>query len=311
MKKVFIDGRAGTTGLEIDRRMEGRRDIQLLTLPESCRKDPHRRQEIMNQADIVFLCLPDDAAREAVALIDNPAVAVIDTSTAHRTAPDWVYGFPELSLTHRKNIGLSKRVANPGCHASGFISIVYPLVAMGCLSRDAYISCFSLTGYTGGGKAMIGAYEEKERTELMSSPGMYALGQSHKHLAEMQHICGLTHAPVFCPIVDDYPRGMATTVSLHIEQLNGISGMKSLTERLKEYYADQKLVRVGDEKLYGGKLYANALAGRDCLWLLPQGNNRQITITALFDNLGKGASGAAVQNMNLILGMDEYTGLII
>ena len=310
MKKIFIDGRVGTTGLQIYQRLDSRKDIQVLTLPEEQRKEPKFRQEMFNQADIVFLCLPDEAARQAVELVENPDTVVIDTSTAHRTNPDWAYGFPELSAAHREKIIHSKRIANPGCHASGFISIVYPLVAMGILPHDAQVSCFSLTGYSGGGKKMIAQYEGAKTAE-MDSPALYAIGQGHKHLPEMQLICGLDKAPVFCPVVDDYYKGMATTVTLHASQLKGVSGLEDLRQRLMQHYAGQKLVRVSDgtEGIVDGKIYGNTLAGKDTMLLIPAGSDEQITITALFDNLGKGASGAAVQNMNLILGLPEETGL--
>lgn len=310
MKKVFIDGRVGTTGLQIYQRLDSRTDIQVLTLPEEQRKDPKYRQEMFHQADVVFLCLPDEAARQAVQLMEDTDTVVIDTSTAHRVDPAWAYGFPELSAAHREKIVSSKRIANPGCHASGFISIVYPLTAMGVLPKDALLSCFSLTGYSGGGKKMIAQYEG-EKTGEMDSPALYGLGQGHKHLPEMQLICGLEHQPEFCPVVDDYYKGMATTVMLHAGQLKGVAGLEDLRGKLKEHYAGQQLVRVAEagEGLIDGKLYGNAMAGKDSLLLIPAGNDEHMTITALFDNLGKGASGAAVQNMNLILGLPETTGL--
>ena len=213
--KVYIDGKEGTTGLQIYERLGGRQDIELLLIDEEKRKDPAERKKFLNHADLVFLCLPDAAAREAVAMIDNPHTRVIDASTAHRTAPGWVYGFPELKPGQREAIAAAKRVANPGCHATGFISIVYPLVAMGLLPKDAALSCFSLTGYSGGGKKMIAQYEAADKGEALFSPAIYALPQGHKHLPEMQVICGLEHPPVFSPIVDDYYKGMATTVPLH------------------------------------------------------------------------------------------------
>lgn len=309
--KVYIDGQAGTTGLQIYDRLAARSDIQLLQIDESKRKDPEERKRLLNEADIVFLCLPDAAAVEAVGMIENPAVRVIDASTAHRTALDWDYGFPELSRDHGERIRRSKRVANPGCHATGFISVVYPLVTMGLLSRDTLLSCFSLTGYSGGGKKMIAQYEAPDRSVLLDSPSIYAMGQTHKHLPEMQVICGLNQAPIFCPIVDDYYKGMATTVPLHRSQLTGVQSLRQLQEAYRDYYADSPLILV-DERGEGsviGSVYANARAGADDLVIAVAGNDERITVTAVFDNLGKGASGAAVENMNLMLGLDPLTGL--
>lgn len=307
MTKVFIDGSAGTTGLQIHQRLALRSDIQLLTLPENLRKDPTARADLLNQADIAFLCLPDQAAIEAAELVENPHTCIIDTSTAHRVAPDWVYGFPELGRAEQ--IAKAGRIANPGCHATGFISIVYPLVQMGLLPGDAQLSCFSLTGYSGGGKSMIAEYEAAEPAPVLNSPAMYALGQSHKHLPEMQKVCGLSHMPVFCPIVDDYYKGMATTVPLNAD-LTGGAGAKRLRQALADFYAGQKLISVAAEEDCGGKIYAGQKAGTDSLTLLVCGNEERLTVTALFDNLGKGASGAAIENMNIVLGLAPETGLV-
>ena len=306
--KVYIDGKDGTTGLQIYDRLSVRSDIDLLLIDEEKRKDPAERKKLMDAADIVFLCLPDAAAVEAVALVENPDTRIIDASTAHRTSPDWDYGFPELSAERRAAIRKSKRVANPGCHATGFISAVYPLVAMGLLPKDACLSAFSLTGYSGGGKKMIAQYEAADKEAALFAPCPYGMGQSHKHLPEMQKICGLDNKPVFTPIVDDYYKGMATTVPLHMSQLNGVSTLAEVRQKLADYYGGQTLVRVADTT-DTAKLYANAQAGKDTLVLYVAGNDEQFTVTALFDNLGKGASGAAVQNMNLMLGLDETTGL--
>ena len=306
--KVYIDGKDGTTGLQIYDRLSVRSDIDLLLIDEEKRKDPAERKKLMDAADIVFLCLPDAAAIEAVELVENPKTRIIDASTAHRTSPHWDYGFPELSGAHRAAIQNSKRVANPGCHATGFISVVYPLVAMGLLPRDACLSSFSLTGYSGGGKKMIAQYEAADKETALFAPCPYGMGQSHKHLPEMQKICGLDNKPVFTPIVDDYYKGMATTVPLHMSQLNGVSTLAEVRQKLADYYGGQTLVRVADTT-DTAKLYANAQAGKDTLVLYVAGNDEQFTVTALFDNLGKGASGAAVQNMNLMLGLDETTGL--
>lgn len=301
--KVFIDGSAGTTGLQIFDRLAGRRDVELLHIPEQNRKDPAARKEYLNAADVVFLCLPDAAAMEAVALIENPAIRVIDASTAHRTNPAWVYGLPELSAAQRAAIAGAKRVANPGCHATGFITAVYPLVAARLLAETARLSCFSLTGYSGGGKSMITQYETDKAEELYA-PSIYAMGQGHKHLPEMQAVCGLAHPPVFCPIVDDYYKGMATTVPLP-----GCDG-NAVWQCLQDHYAGQKLVKVAPLNA-SPKLYANAPAGADSLTLYVCGQGDRTTVTALFDNLGKGASGAAVQNMNILLGLPEETGLTL
>ena len=306
--KVYIDGKDGTTGLQIYDRLSVRSDIDLLLIDEEKRKDPAERKKLMDAADIVFLCLPDAEAIEAVGLIESPTTRVIDASTAHRTNPGWDYGFPELSAERRAAIQKSKRVANPGCHATGFISVVYPLVAMGLLPKDVCLSAFSLTGYSGGGKKMIAQYEAADKETALFAPCPYGMGQSHKHLPEMQKICGLDNKPVFTPIVDDYYKGMATTVPLHMSQLNGVSTLAEVRQKLADYYGGQTLVRVADTT-DTAKLYANAQAGKDTLVLYAAGNDEQFTITALFDNLGKGASGAAVQNMNLMLGFEETTGL--
>ena len=306
--KVYIDGKEGTTGLQIYDRLALRQDIELLLIDEEKRKDTAERKKLMNAADVVFLCLPDAAAIEAVTLVENPNTRIIDASTAHRTNPAWDYGFPELSRAHREAIIRSRRVANPGCHATGFISIVYPLVAMGVLPRDTLLSCFSLTGYSGGGKKMIAQYEDEGRGELLSSPALYALTQGHKHLPEMQAVCGLKCRPVFTPIVDDYYKGMATTVPLHLCQLKGVSTLYEVWNAFRTYYAGQKLVHVAAENP-DGKIYGGAKAGDNDLTIVVAGNDQQLTVTALFDNLGKGASGAAVQNMNLMLGFEETAGL--
>ena len=317
---VYIDGKDGTTGLQIYDRLSARDDIQLLTIDEEKRKDPQARKACINQADIVFLCLPDAAAREAVAMVENPATRVIDASTAHRTAPGWVYGFPELKAGQKEAVAKAKWVANPGCHATGFISVVAPLVELGLLPKDADLSCFSLTGYSGGGKKMIAQYEGPDKTEQMCSPGIYGVTQSHKHLPEMQVICGLTKPPVFSPIVDDYYKGMATTVPFHREQFKGVATLHEVWQAYADYYGTydgKRLVYVaGDPADEAGgiaassKFYGAAKAGHNDLCLLVAGNDDQFTVTALFDNLGKGASGAAVQNMNLMLGLEETTGLI-
>lgn len=303
MTKVFIDGSAGTTGLRIWQRLAGREDLTLVTLPEELRKDLNARKDALNGADVAFLCLPDAAAIEAVSLIESDHVAVIDTSTAHRVSPDWDYGFPELSSEHRAAIVNSKRVANPGCHASGFIAGVYPLVKSGVISPDFPLTAYSLTGYSGGGKKMIAEYEDENRDPRHESDRIYATSLTHKHLPEMRMICGLTKQPVFSPIVGDFYAGMATSVLLP-----GIDA-RTAWEALSDHYAGQKLVSVaplgGDEPV----IYANTYAGKDTMRIQVSGQQDQCMVTAIFDNLGKGASGAAIQNMNLLLGLEETTGL--
>ena len=319
---VYIDGKEGTTGLQIYDRLASRDDICLLLIDEDKRKDPAERKKFLNEADLVFLCLPDAAAVEAVSLIENSRTRVIDASTAHRTNPDWVYGFPELSQERRAQIAEAKRVANPGCHATGFVSIAYPLTAMGLLPEDAALSCFSLTGYSGGGKKMIAQYEQENRPPAYSSPALYGMLQNHKHLPEMKKICGLGKTPVFTPIVDDYYKGMASTVPFHMEQLRGVSTLHGVWEKLRAYYLETAgkggVVRVEGDPTdpesgvdSGFKIYAGQWRGKDSLSLLLAGNDEQFTVTALFDNLGKGASGAAVQNMNIMLGFAEPAGLTL
>lgn len=304
MKKVFIDGYAGTTGLKIYERLSSRKDIQLLTLTEETRKDLTARRDALNSSDIAFLCLPDDAARESVSLIDNPNTAVIDTSTAHRVNPDWVYGLPELK-GQREKIAVSKRVANPGCHATGFIVLAAPLVQAGIISSDEVLSCFSLTGYSGGGKKMIAQYESEGRDALLDAPRQYGLTQNHKHLPEMAKLSGLKNLPVFCPVVADYFAGMEVTVTLH-----GVN-VKTLAECYREYFRDGGVVRFteGDTFGEGGFISAGAFSGRDDLEVCVYGNDERALLVSRFDNLGKGASGAAIQNMNILLGIDEAAGL--
>lgn len=306
---VYIDGKEGTTGLQIFERLGSRDDITLILIDEEKRKDTEERKKFINTADIVFLCLPDAAAKEAVALCENDNTRFIDASTAHRTNPAWDYGFAELSDAHREAIKVSKRVANPGCHASGFISSVYPLVKLGVIPTDYPLTCSSLTGYSGGGKKLIAEYEDPNRDPRHDSHRIYGTALKHKHLPEMTHVCGLTAAPVFVPILGDFYKGMASTIMLHNKLLPGQPTAQEIHAKLAEYYAGQQLVRVGP---FGGEepvIYANTLAGHDSLELIVCGHEGQTIVTALFDNLGKGASGAAVQNMNLMLGFEETTGL--
>ena len=305
MIKVFIDGSAGTTGLRIADRLADRQDISLIRLPENLRKDPQARKEAIHSADIVFLCLPDAAAREAVALAEGSKARIIDTSTAHRTDPNWAYGFAELSDGHREAVRNAKLVANPGCHASGFIASVYPLVAKGLIPADYPLTAYSLTGYSGGGKSLIAEYEAPDRDPRHESHRIYGITLQHKHLPEMQKICGLTQPPVFSPILGDFYEGMATTILLP-----GFSA-ETVWNCLDQHYQGQKMVTVaplgGDESV----IYANTLEGKDTMRIIVSGHAHQTMVTSLFDNLGKGASGAAIQNMNILLGIDETTGLNI
>ncbi|MEY8387201.1 N-acetyl-gamma-glutamyl-phosphate reductase [Oscillospiraceae bacterium 38-13] len=311
--KIYIDGREGTTGLQIYDRLAAREDIQLLLIGEAKRKDPAERKKFLNEADLVFLCLPDAAAVEAVGLIENDHTRVIDCSTAHRVSPGWVYGFPELR-GQREKIVPAKRVANPGCHATGFISIVRPLVDLGLLEQGARLSCFSLTGYSGGGKRMIAAYQKPDHDPVLDGPKIYSLLQRHKHLPEMQGLCGLDHPPVFSPIVGNYYKGMAVTVPFYLSQFRPGTTIWSLCEALYDYYAGASMVRVAEDPLSEDldaetELYSNVFYDKDWLSIFVAGNGERFTITAVFDNLGKGASGAAVQNMNLMLGFAETAGL--
>lgn len=310
MTKVYIDGCEGTTGLRIHERLAGRSDIELLHIDHTLRKDLCERARLLNSCDIAFLCLPDAAAQEAVSLIENEHVRVIDTSTAHRTLSTWAYGFAELSPAHRGAIATGKRIANPGCHATGFISIIYPLVSAGLIARDARLSCFSLTGYSGGGKRMIAQYESDSRDATLCSPRPYGLTQRHKHLPEMQSVCGLLHAPLFTPIVADFYAGMLVGIPLPAELLNCAHALADVHSCLSDSYAGQKLVHTLPLSTQDGVfLAANGMAGKDDLALIVSGNDERVTVFAQFDNLGKGASGAAIQSLNLMTGAGETTGL--
>ncbi len=310
MTKVFIDGKAGTTGLKIYDRLLERTDLQLLTLPEELRKDTEARKEMLNTADIAFLCLPDAAAREAVSLIENPNTVVIDTSTAHRTNPDWAYGFPELSEDFLSKIKTSKRIAVPGCHASGFIALVYPLVSKGIISADTLLNCFSLTGYSGGGKQMIADYEEEGRDPQLSSPRQYGIAQAHKHIPEMCTVTGIETAPCFSPVVGDFYSGMQVTVPLHKSQLCEGCTIETVKNAYRELYADS-MVTYTDSMDESGFVSSNALSGFDNMEITVVGNEDRFLLLARYDNLGKGASGAAVECMNIALGIDKTTSLLI
>ena len=307
MTKIFIDGSAGTTGLRIREHLQERRDVELIVLPEERRKDENARRDALNRADVAFLCLPDAAAEEAVAMIENGHTTVIDTSTAHRTAPGWVYGFPELP-GKREAIAASKRIANPGCHASGFVALVAPLVHAGLLAPDTALTCFSLTGYSGGGKKMIAEYETEARDPLLDAPRQYGLSQQHKHLPEMAAVSGLNAPPCFCPIVADYYSGMEVSVPLFASQLNGTPAQ--IGEIYKEAYTGP-VVRYVESPDEGGFLSAAARSGSDGMEISVSGNGDRILLTARYDNLGKGASGGAIQNLNLLLGADETAGLVL
>ena len=307
MIKIFIDGSAGTTGLRIRERLMARRDVELIALPDEMRKDEHARQDALNRAEVAFLCLPDAAAVEAAAMIENDRTAVIDTSTAHRTAPGWVYGFPEVNGL-REKIRQSKRIANPGCHASGFIALIAPLVRAGLVDADAQLTCFSLTGYSGGGKKMIAEYEGADRNPLLDAPRQYSLTQRHKHLPEMAAVTGLNEPPCFCPIVADFYSGMEVSVPLFASQLRGTPAQ--IREIYREVYSGP-VVHYAESPDEGGFLSAAALSGSDGMEISVSGNSERILLTARYDNLGKGASGAAIQNLNLLLGADETAGLVL
>ncbi len=308
MKKIFIDGRAGTTGLRIYERLEKRDDIELILLSDDERKDTAARARALNECDIAFLCLPDDAARESVSLIENDRTVVIDTSTAHRTLEGWTYGFPELSESIERELAASKRIAVPGCHASGFISLVYPLVEKGIISPDTLLTCHSITGYSGGGKKMIADYESGERAAELDAPRQYALGQTHKHLKEMKAKTGLSHEPVFCPIVSDFYSGMTVTVPLFASQLNDGYTVEDIKKIYAEKYTSELVKYVGraDES---GFVSGAKLSLKDSMQIAVEGNDERILLIAMYDNLGKGASGAAVECLNIVLGIDKTCGL--
>ena len=307
MDKVFIAGSAGTTGLRLRQRLSEMPDVGLLEIDEEKRKDPDEQKRLFQKADFVFLCLPDDAARETAPFAEGTNARVIDASTAHRTADGWAYGFPELSPAHKAAIEKAKYVASPGCHASGFIALAYPLIAAGLLDKSALLSATSLTGYSGGGKKMIAEYEASERSELLKGPKPYGLGQSHKHLPEMQKQCGLENAPVFVPVVGDFYSGMLVTLPLHSAMLRGNPSADELRAAYKAHYRSG-LVHVSDEA--PSALYANAYAGRDDMEIAVSGTDGRLLVTALFDNLGKGASGAAIECFNLMRGAAPETGLV-
>jgi len=306
MKKVFIDGSAGTTGLQIFDRLSDRNDIQLIILDESVRKDPAHRKAALNSADITFLCLPDDAAREAISMLENPNTVVLDTSTAHRTDPAWCYGFPEIFKQGEEKIASSKRIAVPGCHACGFIALIKPLIDAGVVDKYARLSCTSLTGFSGGGKKMIAEYGDPD--ELLKAPRQYGISQNHKHLKEMMAITGLVRAPIFHPIVADFYSGMEVSVGLFAEDLNGN------IDEIKAVYQEKyngEVVYFKENADENGFLSAAAKSRMDSMEISVHGNEDRVLLCARYDNLGKGASGAAVECMNLVLGADKLEGLKI
>lgn len=314
MKKVFIDGSEGTTGLRIFERFEGRDDIEILKIPSELRKDPDEVKKYINASDITFLCLPDAAAREAVAMVENENTIIIDTSTAHRTEEGWAYGYPELSPKHREAIRNGKRIAVPGCYATGFITIAYPMVARGMLPKDYPVAAFAMSGYSGAGKKTIAVYEADERDKELDAPREYALSQNHKHLKEMQKITGLARTPLFSPLICDYYSGMVVTLQFYAELLNGKPTPEKVHELFEAYYKGEQFIKVmpfGKEAEYNGFLAGNTCSGWDGIEIYVTGNEDRILVSTRFDNLGKGASGAAVQCLNLILGCEENKGLVL
>ena len=309
--KIYIDGKEGTTGLQIYERLGDRDDIELLLIDEDKRKDTAERRKFLNEADLVFLCLPDAAAIEAVKLIENPNAKVIDCSTAHRTAEGWTYGFPELT-GQRERIRSANRVANPGCYATGFLSLARPLVEKGVLPANARVTCHALSGYTGAGKKAIAQYGDPDRDPELDSPRHYAVTLSHKHLPEMAKFAGLERRPLFMPMICDFSQGMVVTVPLWFDQLDGTQSIESLRTLYTDYYQGSAVVELRPDGAPAcGFIGSNNLAGKDTLQIFVNGNGEQVMLSARLDNLGKGAAGAAVQNMNLMLGFEETKGLTI
>ncbi len=309
MHKVFIDGAHGTTGLRINEYLAGRSDIQILEIDPEKRKDTEARVNMIKEADVSILCLPDQAAREIAAAAPADSV-IIDTSTAHRTDPGWTYGMPELTEGQRDMIRKSARIANPGCHASGFILLVRPLIDAGILDREALLTCFCVTGYSGGGKKMIADYESADRPAVLDSPGQYALGQTHKHLPEMVSMTGLANAPCFSPVVADFYSGMVMTVPLHAGLLKEGTDINDVKNALHTRYDHEKLITLHNEAPERGTVYSNPMSGNNGMEIYVTGNDERMLLIASYDNLGKGASGAAVQNLNIVLGTEETAGLI-
>ena len=312
MKKIYIDGSEGTTGLRIFERFQGREDIEIIRINPELRKDPAERARMINMSDITFLCLPDAASVEAVSFVENENVIIIDASTAHRTMEGWAYGFPELSPEHREKIRTGKRVAVPGCYATGFISLVYPLIKGGLIASDCPVSSFGISGYSGAGKKVIAAYEDENRPKAYDAPREYALSQNHKHLKEMKIITGLDREPLFSPIIADYYSGMVVSVPFHADYFTKEMTLENLHSYFENYYKGEKFIRVmplGAEEETANMLPGNECSGWDGLRIYITGNSDRFVISSQFDNLGKGASGAAIQCMNILLGVDEATGL--
>ena len=310
--KIFIDGSEGTTGLRIYERFEGRDDVELLKISSELRKDVNERKRLINESDITFLCLPDAAARESVSLVENENVRIIDTSTTHRTEEGWAYGFAELSDAHRNAIKNGKRIAVPGCYATGFISLVYPMIAKGIMSADYPVSSFAMSGYSGAGKKVIAAYEADERPVDFDAPREYALTQEHKHLKEMKKITGLNKEPLFSPIICDYYSGMVVSLPLYTSMLNGVSSVEDVHKVISDFYVGEQFVKVMPLDASAGEgnmLAGNACSGWDGLRIFVTGNADRIVLSSQFDNLGKGASGAAIQCLNIMLGCEENKGL--
>ena len=311
--KIFIDGSEGTTGLRIYERFEGRDDIELMKIDPELRKDPNERKKMINSSDITFLCLPDVASIESVSLVENPNVKIIDTSTAHRTNPDWAYGYPELH-GFRDKIKSSHRIAVPGCYATGFITIAKPLIDMGIMPCEYPVSSFAVSGYSGAGKKTIAVYEGEDKPNEFNSPREYALAQKHKHLKEMTKISGLAKEPLFSPIIADYYSGMFVSIPLYTDMLLGNADVNAIHDMFDKYYAGEKFVKVmpvGAEDETNGFIGANNCSGWDGIQIFVTGNEDRVVVTTRFDNLGKGASGAAVQCLNILLGCDEAKGLIL
>ncbi len=307
--KIYIDGKEGTTGLQIYERLGGRDDIELLLIDEEKRKDVEKRRTLLNAADLVFLCLPDAAAREAVSLVNNEHTRIIDCSTAHRTAQNWVYGFPELH-GQREKIKTARRVANPGCYATGFLSLMRPLVEMGALEPNAFVTCHALSGYTGAGKKAIAQYTDSEREQELDSPRHYAVTLAHKHIPEMMAVSGLKRRPIFMPMICDFPQGMTVTAPLFADQLQKAASIEEFRSLYGQYYRGSSVVELRPAGAPScGFIGSNNLAGRDIVQIFVNGGEGLLMLTARLDNLGKGASGAAVQNMNLMLGFEETKGL--
>lgn len=312
--KVFIDGSEGTTGLRINERFENRDDIELLKIDPELRKDPAEIRKLINASDITFLCLPDQAAIEAAEMVENDHTIIIDTSTAHRVSEGWAYGYPELSAAHRDAIKNGKRIAVPGCYATGFITLGYPLVKEGIMPAEYPVSIFAVSGYSGGGKKLIAAYEEEGRDKKFDSARMYAWGQTHKHLKEMKAVTGLKREPLFAPMTTNYYSGMIVQVPLYTDMLSKKMTAEEIHAFFTDYYRNEKFVRVmpfGADVEAGGALFSDACSGWDGIEIFVTGNNDRVVVATRFDNLGKGASGAAIQCLNIVLGCDEAKGLNI